>query len=66
MILTFLWGTVLFLFKICTGIQVLIKAVKDEPQKLHPVGQGFGEIKGYYMEHMKQIAVVLLVSEIVE
>lgn len=67
LILAFLFGSVLFLFKVLTGLQALIRVACDEDPsiKLHPAGQGFGEIRAYYTEHLKQLSVVLLVSEIV-
>ncbi|CAL8107313.1 unnamed protein product [Orchesella dallaii] len=65
LILQFLWGTVVFLFKIVTGIQALVHVVcDDQGEKIHPCGQGIGPIRAFYMEHLKQLSVVLLISEI--
>lgn len=67
LILAFLWGSVLFIFKVATGLQVLIRVACDEDpyQKIYPVAQGIGTIRAYYTEHFKQLSVVLLISEIV-
>lgn len=67
LILAFLWGSVLFIFKVATGLQVLIRVACDEDpyEKIFPVAQGIGAIRAYYMEHFKQLSVVLLISEIV-
>lgn len=67
LILSFLWGSVLFIFKIATGIQVLVRVACDEDpsEKIYPLGQGIGAIRAFYMEHFKQLSVVLLISEIV-
>jgi len=65
-IISFLWGTALFGFFILTGIQTHFLLTSEEGKvKLSPVGQGIVALRDYYRENPAQLAIVLLLSEIV-
>jgi hypothetical protein len=67
-VFAFLWGTILFGFCIITGIQTALYLSDDDDDgraKVSPVGQGRLVIVEYYKKHYPQLAVVLLLSEIV-